>query len=103
MNVNAINPSLDLFKAGTDISGNTHGAEAAGTQSFGSFLKNSLNDVNQLLSVSDKKASELAVGKSENLHDAMVSFEKADTAFKLLVQVRNRAIEAYHEIMRMQV
>ena len=45
----------------------------------------------------------MAVGKTENLHDAMINFEKAESAFKLLVQVRNRAIEAYHEIMRMQV
>lgn len=72
-------------------------------ESFGAFLKQSFNDVNQLLSTSDKAASDMAVGKSESLHDAMISFEKAETAFKLLVQVRNKAIDAYHEIMRMQV
>ena len=45
---------------------------------------------------------ELAVGKSENLHEAMIGYEKAETALKLLVQVRNKALDAYHEIMRMQ-
>ena len=45
----------------------------------------------------------MAVGKTENLHDAMISMEKAETALKLMVQVRNKAIEAYHEVMRMQV
>lgn len=72
-------------------------------ESFGATLSRSLNDVNDLLQMSDQKAQEVAIGKSENLHDAMIGFEKAETAFKLLVQVRNRALDAYHEIMRMQV
>lgn len=70
---------------------------------FSSILDKSINEVNQLLVEADKKGVEHAIGKSENLHDAMIAFEKAETAFKLLVQVRNRAIDAYHEIMRMQV
>jgi flagellar hook-basal body complex protein FliE len=72
-------------------------------QSFAGLLDRSVSDVNKLLNTADKKQSEVAVGKSENLHDAMISFEKADVALKLLVQVRNKAIEAYHEVMRMQV
>ncbi len=76
---------------------------SAGNESFGAYLKNSFNDVNSLLGKADVAASDMAVGKAENLHDAMITFEKADTAFKLLVQVRNRALEAYQEVMRMQV
>jgi flagellar hook-basal body complex protein FliE len=76
--------------------------EKAG-EGFMAHLNRSINDVNELLSVADKKGAEIAVGKSENLHDAMINFEKAESAFKLLVQVRNRALDAYHEIMRMQV
>lgn len=71
--------------------------------SFSKMLERSLNDVDEILKNSDKKMTELAVGKSENLHDAMIAFEKADVAFKLLVQVRNKAMDAYHEILRMQV
>jgi flagellar hook-basal body complex protein FliE len=78
------------------------GTEKAG-ESFGSFLSKSFNDVNALMNTADVKANEMAVGKAESLHDAMIGFEKAETAFKLLVQVRNKAIDAYHEIMRMQV
>lgn len=100
MNIQSINPSLDLFKTTQDIAPKEMDPSQEG---FGAYLKNSLNDVNQLMNTSDKKAADLAVGKAENLHDAMITFEKAETAFKLLVQVRNRAIEAYHEIMRMQV
>lgn len=71
--------------------------------SFSEFLKDSVDEVNSLLGLADAKNTEVAVGKSENLHEAMLAFEKADSAFKLLTQVRNRAIEAYQDIIKMQV
>jgi flagellar hook-basal body complex protein FliE len=94
----------EQFKNGLEIKDNSSTIEQnkPGTQ-FSSILDKSMNEVNQLLADADKKGVEHAIGKSENLHDAMIAFEKAETAFKLLVQVRNRAIDAYHEIMRMQV
>lgn len=98
MNISSVNPSFELFNATQEGSPTDKAQEG-----FGAYLKNSMTEVNQILKTSDTKASELAVGKAENLHEAMITFEKADTAFKLLVQVRNRAIEAYHEIMRMQI
>ena len=99
MNIPSIQSSIDLL---SKLDSRETGVQPAG-ESFGTYLKNSFNQVNELLGVADSTASELAVGKAENLHDAMITFEKADTAFKLLVQVRNRAIEAYQEMMRMQV
>ena len=71
--------------------------------SFRATLEKSLSEVNTLINQSDQKGMELAVGKTENLHEAMITFEKAETALKFLVQVRNKALDAYHEIMRMQV
>lgn len=71
--------------------------------SFTAYLQDSFDEVNSLLSIADAKNTEVAVGKSENLHEAMLAFEKADSAFKLLTQVRNRAIEAYQDIVKMQV
>lgn len=101
MNINSIQSpnAADILKKMDTTSGEV----AQGNETFGTYLKNSFNNVNQLLGQADVKASDMAVGKAENLHEAMITFEKADTAFKLLVQVRNRAIEAYQEIMRMQV
>ena len=77
--------------------------ESASDGSFSAFLGKSINEVDQLLKAADAKSTDMAVGKTENLHDAMISMEKAETALKLMVQVRNKAIEAYHEVMRMQV
>lgn len=77
--------------------------QISGGESFSSYLGRSINEVNDLLKTSDTLTNDLATGKVENLHDAMIGFEKAETAFKLLVQVRNKALEAYHEVLRMQV
>jgi flagellar hook-basal body complex protein FliE len=80
------------------------GAEAENNPaSFASMLEKQLTDVNELVNTADKKAMDLAVGRSENLHEAMIASEKAETALKFIVQMRNKAMEAYHEVMRMQV
>ena len=71
--------------------------------SFSEFLSQSVNEVSSMLATADRKNTELAIGKTENLHEAMLSFEKADSAFRLLTQVRNKAIEAYQDILKMQV
>lgn len=73
------------------------------SESFGKLLEKTISDVNERLAESDKMNLNLATGKSENLHEAMIAVEKAETALKLLVQVRNKALDAYQEIMRMQV
>lgn len=99
MSINAVS-ALSFAKEIQEIKG-THETEP-GAQSFGSYLNHSISDVNQMLHQADRKNVEVAVGRSENLHEAMITFEKAETALKLLTQVRNKAIEAYHEIMRMQ-
>jgi flagellar hook-basal body complex protein FliE len=52
---------------------------------------------------SDKKMEDLATGKNHNIAEVMISAEKADISLKLMVQVRNKIIEAYQEIMKMQV
>ncbi len=75
----------------------------AGGSSFLSYLEKSMGEVNQLLNDSDQKSTDLATGKTESLHESMIATEKAETAFKLMVQFRAKAIEAYNEIMRMQV
>lgn len=70
---------------------------------FASFLAKSVGEVNDLLNTADKKSIDLATGKSENIHDTLISMEKAETSLKLMLQTRNKALEAYHEILRMQL
>lgn len=72
-------------------------------KSFADTLKEAVNNVNQIQKESDVKMQELATGKTQNIHDVMLAAEKADISLKLMVQVRNKIIEAYQEIMKMQV
>ena len=102
MSINLIQGMQSALSQTTEspLAGTQEKAEASG---FSSYLKNSFEEVNRTLASADKLANDLAVGKHENLHEAMIGMEKAEASFKLLVQVRNRALEAYNDIMRMQV
>ena len=78
-------------------------ASEAGKSSFGNILKDSIKEVNQLQHAADVSIEQLVAGKSKNLHETMIALEKADISFRLMMEVRNKIIDAYHEIMRMQV
>lgn len=101
MSINTIQGMQNALSQGLDNAINP--TQEKGEQGFTAYLKNSFDEVNRSIASADKLATDLAVGKNENLHEAMIGMEKAEASFKLLVQVRNRALEAYHEIMRMQV
>jgi flagellar hook-basal body complex protein FliE len=83
--------------------GKTGGSEESQGATFGDFLKNLAQEANTSQIVADRKVEEVAAGRSKDLHGAVLSLEKADINFRLLTQVRNKVIEAYREIMRMQV
>ncbi len=86
------------------VVGETEGAsEAGGTKSFGEFIKEMVNETNAAHLHSDAKVNDVAAGRSKDLHGAVLALEKADIQFRMLTQVRNKVIEAYREIMRMQV
>ncbi len=70
---------------------------------FASSLKEAINSVNTAQKDSDRKMQELATGKTNNIHETMIAAEKADLSLRLMVQVRNKIIEAYQEVMKMQV
>ncbi len=74
-----------------------------GEKSFGETLVESLSKVNELQKEADKAIEEMVTGDTKNIHETMIALSKADTAFRLTMQVRNKIIEAYQEIMRMQV
>lgn len=70
--------------------------------SFGNMLARSLEEVNRLQITADEAIEDLEAGKQKNIHETMIAMEKADVAFQLLMQVRNKIISAYETIMRMQ-
>ncbi len=74
-----------------------------GTQSFSEMLSKSLVEVNSMQIEADKAIQKLASGQTKNIHETMLAVENAELAFKTMNQVRMKVIEAYKEIMRMQM
>src|SRR5699024_6563972 len=73
------------------------------TKTFGDVLRDSVNNVKQLHAEDERNTELLAVGDADNLHKIMIDADKADIALQLMLQTRNKALEAYQEIMRMQI
>ena len=70
---------------------------------FGEMVGNAVQQLNDLQRNSEAAAMDLSTGKSANLHGALVSMEEASLAMQLTLQVRNKVVESYQEVMRMQV
>lgn len=71
--------------------------------SFAHFLSDALHQVDNLQKNASTSAVKLLTGEEEYLHNVMLAYEKANLALQLTVEVRDRIIEAYHELMRMQM
>lgn len=85
---------------GTVLAGKTTPAEA--TESFASFLKKALDGVAAQESQVHTVTDQFIIGQAD-VNDVMIVSSKAELSLALTVQVRNKVIEAYQEIMRMQV
>jgi flagellar hook-basal body complex protein FliE len=70
---------------------------------FPEMLKRALEEVNQLQSDAGEKMQDLVTGQTDNLHEVMIAVEEAGIALNLTLQVRNKIIQAYEEIMRVQI
>ena len=71
--------------------------------SFAKTLSESIERVNTLQQEADVAIEKLSTGESNNVHGAMIAVSKADLAFRMTMQVRNKIVEAYQEVMRMQI
>jgi len=77
---------------------------AAGTPDFAQVLQNSIDKVNQTQVQAQAMAENLAAGNNDqNLHEVMIALQTASVSFQEMVQVRNRLVNAYQDIMNMQV
>ncbi len=72
-------------------------------EDFSKVLKEALDKVNQQQQKAEKMADDYAAGKISSIHDVIIEAEKASMSLRLTVEVRNRIVEAYREIMRMQL
>lgn len=76
---------------------------AAPAPGFGDWFTQQVSTVNATLVNADHEVQRLASGEVQNLHEVMIHMEEAKLSFQLLAQVRNKILDAYQEVMRMQV
>jgi flagellar hook-basal body complex protein FliE len=78
-------------------------APAAGESTFGNVLGQFLGEVDQKQAGAGEAVNALLSGQNVSLHQAMIAMEEASVSFQLMVEVRNKLLESYQELMRMQV
>ena len=71
--------------------------------SFEQTLKKFIKDVDEAQKFAGESVEKLLTGEIKDIHDVMIAVEKAGTSFELMMEIRNKMIDAYREIMRMQV
>ncbi|CAA7602969.1 Flagellar hook-basal body complex protein FliE [Acididesulfobacillus acetoxydans] len=93
----AVNNAAPLSGAGTKTGPGLTGAN------FGKFLGQALQQVDGLQKNADAASIALATGQAPDIHSVMIALDKASLAMSLTVEVRNKAMDAYQELMRMQI
>lgn len=100
--LNQVNAARLLQPTQLDPAGSS-GASAAGGKEFKQLLMDSLQQVNQLQQEADAKVENLVTGKSDNVVEVFSAVRKADVAFSLLMEIRNKMLDAYQEIQQMRI
>jgi len=70
---------------------------------FKDFLTQAIQDVNNLQKEAEQKIGEMALGNANSFHEIIIATEKASLALQLITQIQNKLVDAYHEIMRIQL
>ena len=81
----------------------TTAAPAAGNDSFGGMVSNAIDSLSGAQANADGLAVQAATGKLTDVHDYMIAATQASLATELTVAVRNKAVDAFNDIMRMQI
>lgn len=95
--ISSIRPVVDTIRPVLDA------ASAAGQGSFGDYLKTSMETVEGLGKQAQQSAERFLNGEGEEIHQIALAMQKAELSFELFMQVRNKVVQAYQEVMRMQL
>lgn len=94
---------IDALTGTSGTSGPTASRQQAKQEGFVDTLAQAIRQVDQDIKAADRAAEAFASGANGNIHEVMITTEKAELTFRLASAVRNKLLEAYREIMRMQV
>ncbi|MGM9514300.1 flagellar hook-basal body complex protein FliE [Roseateles sp. DB2] len=104
MNPNAIEAVQALGAVGAASgAGQAQAATPQPATGFVQWMEHGITDLNKTLLTAEQGVQQLAAGTAGNLHDVMLQLEQARLAMQVASQVRSRVMEAYQEVMRMQV
>jgi len=92
---------LQALRTPGDLAGSAPAGAAPG--SFSNVLGQMVQDVNAKQAAAGESVNGLLAGQNVSLHQAMIAMEEANVSFQLMVEVRNRLLDSYQELMRMQV
>ena len=102
MPLGALNPITPTSLESTPNISSGDGAQKAGTD-FSKFLTDALGQVDALQKNADIASTQLATGQVQDMSTAMVALEKANLSLSLTVSVRDKVLDAYNQVMRMQM
>lgn len=105
MDTGGIDQLLSQLNAASSLaSGKTQPSTEAGAANFADLLKEAVNDVNTVQQSAKAQTENFQTGGADaNLQDVMISLQKANISFQTMVQVRNKLVAAYQDVMNMQV
>ena len=90
---NALSPNVEL--------GGTNSSASAGGTDFVHTLNETMQKVEALQTEAEKQVEQLVSGQGSDIHSAMIAVEKANLSFQLMMQVRNKIVDAYQQISQM--
>ena len=107
MDSKGIDQMLSMLRASSAAASSRAGeapSTPVGATDFAQVLQTSIAQVNQTQQQAEAMAASFAAGNStENLHEVMIELQKASISFQEMIQVRNKLVSAYHDVMNMQV
>jgi flagellar hook-basal body complex protein FliE len=100
--MNSITSGIGVIGIPNDLSPPPSSSPVDSGEGFGGVLKHALQQVNQLNDGAEQQIGNLLQGGNADMSNVMVAVEKADVAFQLMMQVRNKIVSAYQDIEKMQ-
>ena|SRR5258708_2381217 len=101
MNIAGLNPATLVSQISSETTAAAGSGGASG--SFGSVVKDAVESLDQSQKASAQEMAKAVTGESPDLHRTIIALQSADLSFQFALQVRNKVLNAYDEIMRMQV
>ncbi|MDX6385042.1 MAG: flagellar hook-basal body complex protein FliE [Blastocatellia bacterium] len=103
MNISGVSLSSVISQLSPTTANTAAGIGSSGSGGFGSIVKDAVESLDQSQKNSAEEIAKAVTGESPDLHRTIIAMQTADLGFQFALQVRNKVIGAYEEIMRMQV